>query len=106
MLFPLLQSLTFQLIILLRPFKSGDYVEAGGKAGTIKKIEIFSTEMRTPDNKVIVMPNSKIMSDAIINYSREATRRVDLVIGVGYDADLRKAKEVLNLAISKPSYYA
>ena len=83
------------LIILLRPFKSGDYVEAGGKAGTIVKIEIFSTELRTPDNKVIIMPNSKIMSDAIINYSREAPRRIDLVIGVGYDADLRQAKEVL-----------
>ncbi|MFP3353399.1 mechanosensitive ion channel [Pseudoalteromonas sp. SIMBA_153] len=91
------------LIILLRPFKSGDYVEAGGKAGTIKKIEIFSTEMRTPDNKVIVMPNSKIMSDAIINYSRESTRRVDLVIGVGYDADLRKAKEVLKSVLDNES---
>lgn len=87
------------LIILLRPFKSGDYVEAGGKAGTIIKIEIFSTEMRTPDNKVIVMPNSKIMSDAIINYSREATRRIDLVIGVSYSADLRKAKEVLKAVL-------
>ena len=83
------------LIILLRPFKSGDYVEAGNKAGTIKKIEIFSTELRTPDNKVIIMPNSKIMSDAIVNYSRESTRRIDLVIRVDYDADLRKAKEVL-----------
>jgi len=83
------------LIILLRPFKSGDYVEVGGKAGTVDKIEIFSTELRTPDNKVIIMPNSAIMSGAIVNYSREATRRIDLVIGVGYDADLRKAKEVL-----------
>ncbi|MBQ4834216.1 mechanosensitive ion channel [Pseudoalteromonas sp. MMG010] len=83
------------LIILLRPFKSGDFVEAGGKAGTVKKIEIFSTELRTPDNKVIIVPNSGIMSGAIVNYSRESTRRIDLVIGVGYDADLRKAKEVL-----------
>jgi len=89
------------LIILLRPFKSGDYVEAGGKAGTVKKIEIFSTEMRTPDNKVIVMPNSKIMGDAIINYSRESTRRIDLVIGVGYDADLKEAKAVLKSVLDK-----
>ena len=91
------------LIILLRPFKSGDYVEAGGKAGTVKKIEIFSTELRTPDNKVIIMPNSKIMSDSIINYSRESTRRIDLVIGVGYDADLRKAKEVLKSVLDQES---
>ena len=83
------------LIILLRPFKSGDWVEAGGKSGTVMKIEIFSTEFRTPDNKVIIMPNSSIMNGPIVNYSREATRRIDLVIGVGYDADLRKAKEVL-----------
>ena len=83
------------LIILLRPFKSGDFVEAGGKSGTVKKIEIFSTELRTPDNKVIIVPNSQIMSGAITNVSRESTRRIDLVIGVGYDADLRQAKEVL-----------
>lgn len=83
------------LIILLRPFKSGDYVEAGGKSGTVKKIEIFSTELRTPDNKVIIVPNSQIMSDAITNYSRESTRRIDLVIGVSYEADLRKTRAVL-----------
>ncbi|MCK8107730.1 mechanosensitive ion channel [Pseudoalteromonas sp. 2CM41L] len=83
------------LIILLRPFKSGEFVEAGGKMGTVKKIEIFSTELRTPDNKVIIVPNSQIMSGAITNFSRESTRRIDLVIGVGYDADLRKTKEVL-----------
>ncbi len=83
------------LIILLRPFKSGDFIEAGGKSGSVVKIEIFSTELKTPDNKVIVMPNSAIMSGAIVNFSRETTRRIDLVIGVGYDADLKKAKEVL-----------
>ena len=83
------------LIILLRPFKSGDFVEAGSKMGTVKKIEIFSTVLRTPDNKVIIVPNSQIMSGAITNFSRESTRRIDLVIGVGYDADLRQAKEVL-----------
>jgi small conductance mechanosensitive channel len=91
------------LIILLRPFKSGDYVEAGGKAGTVKKIEIFSTEFRTPDNKVIIMPNSSIMSGPIVNFSREKTRRIDLVIGVGYDADLREAKAVLKSVLDKES---
>ncbi len=89
------------LIILLRPFKSGDYVEAGGKAGTVKKIEIFSTELRTPDNKVIIMPNSSIMGSPITNFSRESTRRIDLVIGVGYDADLKEAKAVLKSVLDK-----
>ena len=83
------------LIIMLRPFKSGDFIEAGGKSGSVEKIEIFSTELRTPDNKVVIVPNSSIMSGAITNFSRESTRRIDLVIGVGYDADLRKTKEVL-----------
>lgn len=91
------------LIIILRPFKSGDYIEAGGKAGSVQKIEIFSTELRTPDNKVIIMPNSSIMSGAIVNYSREKTRRVDLVIGVGYDADLKQAKAVLKSVLDKES---
>jgi small conductance mechanosensitive channel len=83
------------LIIMLRPFKSGDYIEAAGKSGSVEKIEIFATELRTPDNKVVIVPNSSIMSGAITNYSREATRRIDLVIGVDYDADLKQAKQVL-----------
>jgi small conductance mechanosensitive channel len=91
------------LIILLRSFKSGDYVEAGGKAGTVKKIEIFSTELRTPDNKVIIMPNLLIMGSPITNFSRESTRRIDLVIGVGYDADLKEAKAVLKSVLDKES---
>jgi small conductance mechanosensitive channel len=87
------------LIIILRPFKSGDYIEAGGRAGSVQKIEIFSTELRTPDNKVIIMPNSAIMSGPIVNFSRETTRRIDLVIGVSYDSDLKKAKEVLQAVL-------
>ncbi|CAM4121913.1 mechanosensitive ion channel family protein [Pseudoalteromonas byunsanensis] len=89
------------LIIILRPFKAGDYIEAGGKAGSVQKIEIFSTELKTPDNKVIIMPNSAIMSGAIVNFSREKTRRIDLVIGVGYDADLKQAKQVLKSVLDK-----
>lgn len=91
------------LIILLRPFKSGDYIEAGGQAGTIHKIEIFSSEMVTPDNKIIIIPNSAIMAGAIVNYSREETRRIDLVIGVGYDADLKQAKEVIQSVLDQES---
>ncbi|MFC3033074.1 mechanosensitive ion channel family protein [Pseudoalteromonas fenneropenaei] len=91
------------LIIILRPFKSGDYIEAGGRAGSVQKIEIFSTELKTPDNKVIIMPNSAIMSGPIVNYSREKTRRIDLVIGVSYDSDLKKAKEVLKAVLDADS---
>jgi small conductance mechanosensitive channel len=91
------------LIIILRPFKSGDYIEAGGRAGSVQKIEIFSTELRTPDNKVIIMPNSAIMSGPIVNFSRESTRRIDLVIGVSYDSDLKKAKEVLQAVLDSDS---
>ncbi|SFC52654.1 mechanosensitive ion channel family protein [Pseudoalteromonas denitrificans] len=89
------------LIIILRPFKSGDYIEAAGHSGSVEKIEIFATELRTPDNKVIIIPNSSIMSGAITNYSREVTRRIDLVVGVGYDADLKQAKQVLQSVLNK-----
>lgn len=83
------------LIILFRPFKAGDFVEAGGVSGSVEKIEIFSTVLKTPDNKAIILPNSLITGAPITNYSAEPTRRIDLVIGVGYDADLRLAKQVL-----------
>lgn len=83
------------LIILFRPFKSGDYIDAGGIAGTVDKIEIFQTLMTTPDNKRVIVPNAKITGGAITNYSAEPTRRVDLLIGIAYDADLRKAKKIL-----------
>lgn len=83
------------LIIILKPFKAGDFVEAAGVAGSIVKIEIFSTIFKTGDNKVVIVPNSTITGGAIVNYSREATRRVDMVIGVSYDADLRVTKKLL-----------
>jgi small conductance mechanosensitive channel len=87
------------LIIILRPFKSGDFIDAAGCSGSVKKIEIFSTELHTPDNKVIIIPNSAIMSGPITNYSREKTRRVDITIGVSYDSDLKKTREVLENVI-------
>lgn len=83
------------LIILFRPFKSGDFIDAGGITGTVDKIEIFQTIMKTPDNKLVIVPNAQITGDAITNYSSEPTRRVDLVIGISYDADLRQAKQIL-----------
>lgn len=83
------------LIILFRPFKSGDFIEAGGVTGTVDKIEIFQTMMKTPDNKLVIVPNAQVTGGAITNYSAEAIRRVDLVIGISYDSDLRKAKQIL-----------
>lgn len=83
------------LLIVLRPCKIGDFVEAGGEAGTITAIDILATTMTTPDNKVIVVPNSQIMNRSIVNYSAMDTRRVDLLIGVAYDTDLALAKETL-----------
>ena len=71
------------MIILFRPFKNGDYVEVAGTAGTVEEISIFTTSLRSPDNKSIIVPNGSIISDNIINYSQKPTRRIDLVFGVG-----------------------
>ncbi|WMC10350.1 small-conductance mechanosensitive channel MscS [Oceanimonas pelagia] len=83
------------LLIGFRFFKAGDYIEAGGTAGTVHSVQIFTTILMTPDNRMIVVPNSKILNDSIVNYSRESTRRLDLVIGVAYNADLQLTREVL-----------
>ncbi len=83
------------LIILFRPFQNGDYVEAGGTAGVVHEISIFSTILKTPDNKTVVVANSAITGSNIVNYSKEATRRVDFTVGVSYDADIKQVKEVL-----------
>lgn len=83
------------LIVLFRPYKVGDYVEGGGVAGTVEEVQIFSTIMRSPDNKKIIVPNSQIMAGEITNYSANDTRRVDLVAGCGYDDDLDKVRQVL-----------
>lgn len=83
------------LMVIFRPFKIGDYVEAGGKAGIVEDIQIFCTQLKSPDNKVIIIPNASIMNDSIVNYSRKPMRRVDLTIGVGYDAYLPDVKALL-----------
>ncbi|MDX1537217.1 mechanosensitive ion channel family protein [Arsukibacterium sp.] len=83
------------LIILFRPFKAGDFIEGGGVSGTVEKIEIFQTQMKTPDNKRVIVPNAQITSNPITNYSAEPIRRVDLVIGISYDSDLLLAKKTL-----------
>lgn len=83
------------LIMIYHPFKAGDYVDAGGIQGTVQRIELFTTILKTPDNKLVIVPNSRITGSEITNFSEEPTRRVDLVIGVSYKADLKKTKEVL-----------
>ncbi|TWT39584.1 mechanosensitive ion channel family protein [Blastopirellula retiformator] len=83
------------MIILFRPFVTGDFIEAGGTSGIVEAVQIFHTQLKTPDNKMIIVPNGNITSGNIINYSRNATRRVDLTIGCGYDDDLRAVKQFL-----------
>ncbi len=83
------------MLIAFRPFKIGDFVEAGGTSGSIEAIQIFNTIMNTPDNKMVIVPNSNITGGNIINFSARDTRRIDMVFGIGYDDDIRKAKDVL-----------
>ncbi|MDY6828268.1 MAG: mechanosensitive ion channel [Pseudomonadota bacterium] len=83
------------LIILFRPFKSGDFIDAGGAMGIVEQIHVFHTKMRSADNKAIIVPNSSIMGGNITNFSAKETRRVDLVIGVSYDAYIPDAKKLL-----------
>ena len=89
------------MIIFFRWFKVGDFIEAGGTSGIVEEIQIFSTQMRTPDNKVIIVPNSNITGGNIVNYSAKNQRRVDMVFGISYDDDIRKAKQILQEIIEK-----
>ena len=91
------------MLVIFRPFKSGDFVEAGGSMGSIEAIQIFSTVLKTPDNKKVIIPNSSITGGNIINYSAMELRRLDLVYGIGYDDDIRKAKAVLEQILNEDS---
>lgn len=84
------------LMLIFRPFKNGDYIEGGGVSGTVEQIQIFTTELLTPDNKLVIIPNSNMMGGNIVNYSANKVRRIDLVIGVSYSDDLQKVKKVLS----------
>lgn len=88
------------LLVAFRPLRAGEYVDLGGVAGTVDQVHIFSTTLRTSDNKTIVVPNGKIISGNIINYSREPNRRVDIMVGVAYDADIDLVKKVLGKVIA------
>jgi len=83
------------LILVFRPFRVGDFIDAQGVSGTVRHIQIFSTILHTGDNKVVVVPNGKLSNDVITNFSRESTRRVDLLFGIGYNDDIALAKQVI-----------
>jgi small conductance mechanosensitive channel len=83
------------MLILFRPFKTGDFVEAANITGIVEKITTFTTILSTPDNREIIVPNGAIYADRIINYSARSTRRVDMVFGIGYDDDIRRAREII-----------
>ncbi|MCB1865753.1 MAG: mechanosensitive ion channel [Chromatiales bacterium] len=83
------------LLILFRPFKTGDFVELANTAGTVEEINVFSTRLRTGDNRAVLVPNGAIYSGTITNYSANPTRRIDLVFGIAYGDDLRRAKSVI-----------
>jgi len=91
------------MIIVFKPFKKGDFVDAGGAAGTVDSINIFTTVMTTPDNKEIIIPNGAIIGSNITNFSARPTRRVDMVFGIAYGDDLRKAKAILQEIIAEDS---
>ena len=83
------------MLIIFRPFKTGDFVEAGGTSGVVEHISIFTTIMRTGDNREVIVPNGAIYNGTITNYSARDTRRIDMVFGIGYGDDIRKAKQIL-----------
>ena len=83
------------LMVIFRPCRIGDYIEAAGVSGTVDEITIFSTRLVTPDNKVVIAPNAAIMDGTITNYSALGKRRLDLVVGVSYDADIKQTKALL-----------
>ena len=83
------------LIMIFKPFKIGDLIEAQGQMGVVKEIEIFTTKLTGLSNKEIIIPNGSLSNGNIVNYTTEGTRRVDLIFGVSYDSDIKKTKEVL-----------
>ncbi len=87
------------LILFFKPFKVGDYIDAQGFSGSVSEIQILHTILKTPDNKTIIMPNGSLSNSTVTNFTRENTRRVDIVYGIGYDDNILKAKEIIQNVI-------
>ena len=87
------------MIIIFRPFKTGDFITAGGVSGVVDEIDLFATLMHTPDNQRIIVPNSAIMGGTITNTSALSTRRIDLVFGIGYDDNIGQARDLMMVII-------
>jgi small conductance mechanosensitive channel len=88
------------LMIIFKPFKVGDFIEAGGTSGVVEEIGIFTTELKSPDNKKVIIPNAKVTGDNIVNYTAKDKRRVDIIAGVSYEDDLDKVRKVLEEIIT------
>jgi small conductance mechanosensitive channel len=91
------------MILIFKPFKPGDFIEAQGHMGTVSSIQIFNTILKTPDNKTIIIPNGGLSTSSMTNFSTEPTRRVDFTFGIGYGDDVEKARGILSGLIEKDS---
>jgi len=91
------------MLIVFRPFKTGDYVEAGGTSGIVEAISLFTTRMRTGDNREVIVPNGQIYSGTITNYSARDTRRIDMLFSIGYEDDIKLAKTLIESALGQES---
>ena len=89
------------MLVLFRPFKVGDFIDAAGVSGSVRSIRLFSTVLKTPDNRVVTVPNALIYADSITNHSAEDTRRIDLVIGIGYGDDIARARALIQGVLSQ-----
>jgi small conductance mechanosensitive channel len=89
------------LMLVFKPFKVGDYIEGAGTAGSVEEIQIFTTRLKTPDNKLVIIPNAKLTGDNITNYSAKEMRRVDMVFGVSYSDDVDKVKSLILAELSQ-----
>ena len=87
------------ILVSNHPFKEGDFIDAAGVSGTVEKITLFSTKLKTPDNKVVTLPNSSVAGGNIVNYSTEENRRVDLTFGVAYGTDIDKTKKAIEAVL-------
>lgn len=94
------------IILILKPYKVGDFIEQGGITGTVQQIQIFNTVLQTPDNKIVIVPNTQLATNTLTNYTRANKRRVDIPVGISYGSDVEQARRVLlELASSHPDVF-